>query len=120
MRTIINLFSNGAIVRRLASELAAEIADALMQMQANGELPTFDLPPIELRPPRHAEHGDYACSIALQLAKSARRSPLQIAEAIAEVLADSSRLAAVKAASPGFLNFRIRGEFVPCAAGGNH
>ena len=52
-----------------------------------------------------------ACSIALQLAKPALRSPLQIAEAIAEVLADSSRLAAVKAASPGFLNFRIRDEF---------
>ncbi len=99
-------------MQRLASEIAAEIAGALAQMQVDGELPSFDLPPIELRPPRNAEHGDYACSIALQLAKPARRNPLQIAQAIVEVLADSSRLAAVAAAPPGFLNFRIRDDFL--------
>ena len=99
-------------MRRLARELADEIAGAIALAQESGDLPALALPPIELRPPRQAEHGDFACNIALQLARPARRPPLEIARLISERLGETSRLAAVSAAPPGFLNFRLRDEFI--------
>ena len=99
-------------MRRLARELADEIAGAIALAQESGDIPALALPPIELRPPRQAEHGDFACNIALQLARPARRPPLEIARLISERLRETSRLAAVSAAPHGFLNFRLRDEFI--------
>ena len=97
---------------RLASEIANDIAGALEELQENGEFPATDLPNIELRPPRQPEYGDFAASTALQLAKSFKRNPLQIAQKIAEKLSGTATWYTVEAAPPGFLNFRILDDFI--------
>jgi arginyl-tRNA synthetase len=73
-----------------------------------------DVPPVEIERPANPAHGDLATSLALKLAKPMRRSPLQIAEAIAgevtwELEQDpaASPIASATVAAPGFLNFRI-------------
>lgn len=99
-------------MRRLASEIAAEIAVTLDHFQAIGEYPKFDQPAIELRPPRNEEYGDFACNVALQLARMVGRKPLQIANGIAEVLRESCQWVTVEVAPPGFLNFRISDDFI--------
>ena len=57
--------------------------------------------------PRVKEHGDYATSIALQLAKPAGRPPRQVAELLAARLREVAGVEGVEVAGPGFLNLRL-------------
>ena len=66
---------------------------------------------IQLERPRNPEHGDFACNIALQLAKALKRKPREIAEAIrqttVQALARTGRFGALEIAGAGFLNIRL-------------
>jgi arginyl-tRNA synthetase len=57
--------------------------------------------------PRNPEHGDYASTIAMQLAKKAGANPRDLAQAIAGKLAEQPGIKSVEVAGPGFLNIRI-------------
>jgi arginyl-tRNA synthetase len=57
--------------------------------------------------PRNRDHGDYATSVALQLAKPAGRPPREVAELIAARLRVVAGVASVDIAGPGFLNVRL-------------
>jgi arginyl-tRNA synthetase len=54
---------------------------------------------------RDPEHGDFASNVALRLAKSARRKPRELAEAIVRTLPPSPLLARAEVAGAGFINF---------------
>jgi arginyl-tRNA synthetase len=56
---------------------------------------------------RDPRHGDFACNVALTLAKPARRKPRDIAELIVGALPASELVAGVEIAGPGFINFRL-------------
>lgn len=56
---------------------------------------------------RSAEHGDYSSNVALTLAKTARRAPRELAQAIADRLPASKHVERVEVAGPGFINFRL-------------
>jgi arginyl-tRNA synthetase len=62
---------------------------------------------ITLERPKQASHGDYATNVALQLARSLRRKPRDIAEAIVAALPQSAEVAEVQVAGAGFINFRL-------------
>jgi len=55
--------------------------------------------------PRDPQHGDYACNIALTLAKEVGKNPMELAELIQQKLPNSKRIESVTIAKPGFLNF---------------
>ncbi|GIF64263.1 arginine--tRNA ligase [Asanoa ishikariensis] len=57
--------------------------------------------------PRNPEHGDYASTLALQLAKKTGVPPRELASAIAEQLGRTSGIKSVEIAGPGFLNIRL-------------
>jgi arginyl-tRNA synthetase len=57
--------------------------------------------------PRNPEHGDYASTIALQLAKRTGVAPRDLAGAVAEQLAQRVGIKSVEIAGPGFLNIRL-------------
>ena len=57
--------------------------------------------------PRQPEHGDYASTLCLQLAKKVGRPPRELAEAVSVELAKVDGVAAVEIAGPGFLNIRL-------------
>ena len=62
----------------------------------------------DVEAPREPGHGDWASAIALSLAKSARRPPREVANAIVAALeVDPDVLEAVELAGPGFINFRL-------------
>src|SRR5258708_31689335 len=50
---------------------------------------------------------DFQCNGALAAAKTLKRNPREIAEAVAEALKVSPDLAAVEIAGPGFINLRL-------------
>ena len=54
---------------------------------------------------RDATHGDFATNAAMQLAKSARRKPREVAQAIVDALPPNELVAKVEIAGPGFINF---------------
>jgi arginyl-tRNA synthetase len=82
------------------SDLAARIRAAL----AAAELPDID-PALER--PKQAEHGDWATTAALRLAKPAKRPPREIAQAIVDHLEVPDTVAEVSIAGPGFVNIRF-------------
>jgi arginyl-tRNA synthetase len=87
--------------------IARLVADAAARAQEAGDLPAIALPDVAVEHPAHEEHGDYAVSLPLKLARAARNSPVAIAEAIAKHISPGDTLAEVSVAAPGFINFRL-------------
>ena len=56
---------------------------------------------------RDPAHGDFACNIAMRLAKPAKKNPREIAASLVEALAEDELVDSVEIAGPGFINFRL-------------
>ena len=62
---------------------------------------------ITLDRPKNRDHGDYATSIALALAKPSGKAPREIAELIRAGLIELPQFSAVEIAGPGFINLTM-------------
>jgi arginyl-tRNA synthetase len=96
----------------VTSDPKARLAEAYRQALAK-EAPDHPELEVVFEKPRQPEHGDFACSIALQLAKRLKRNPRQLAEALTSkaiaAFPDFGRFfAGYEIAGPGFINFRLR------------
>ena len=60
---------------------------------------------ITLERPKQAQHGDFACNIAMQLAKALKRNPREVAKDLIGDLPPSPYLEKAEIAGPGFINF---------------
>ena len=67
-------------------------------------VPDHPIPALLLERPKQAQHGDYACNVALQLAKTLRRNPRELATSIAAAIETSPWLERVEVAGAGFIN----------------
>ncbi|MDJ0357220.1 arginine--tRNA ligase [Paenarthrobacter sp. PH39-S1] len=91
-------------------ELSAAITACLKAAVDAGDLivPTGAVPDeVRVERPKSREHGDWATSIALQLAKPAGIPPRKVAEILSTRLADIAGVAKVEIAGPGFLNITV-------------
>ncbi|MEW6330119.1 MAG: arginine--tRNA ligase [Pseudomonadota bacterium] len=86
------------------------IASALAGLEATGALPPAHGAAIVIDHTRSKEHGDFACNIALVLAKHARVKPRELAEKIVKALPASDRITRVEIAGPGFINFFLAAD----------
>ncbi len=89
----------------MKAHLHALIAQALQSLRQDGLLPVDAPASIPLERSRERIHGDFASTVALALAKTARRSPRELAERIKTALPPSAHVARVEIAGPGFINF---------------
>jgi arginyl-tRNA synthetase len=62
-------------------------------------------PTIQLDATRDAKFGDFQTNLALQLAKPMGKPPRAVAETLVRALPESTRVAKVEIAGPGFINF---------------
>ena len=62
---------------------------------------------LELERPKSTAHGDLSSNAAMQLAKSMRRNPRELAQAIIDALPASTLLKKVEIAGAGFINFYL-------------
>lgn len=92
------------MIRTRLIELTRE---AIAATQAAGELPPFEFPEIPIDRPQKPELGDYSSPIAMKLASTVRRPPLQIAKAITARIGSHEAISAVEVVPPGFINFRL-------------
>lgn len=88
-------------------EIADLIDAAARAAQEAGEIPPVVLPEPAVERPSRPEHGDYASSLPLRLARSARLNPMALAELIAGRLGATASIGEVSTAPPGFINIRL-------------
>ena len=94
----------GVNPEELARAILAAISDfGAASGQDFGRLPE-QLP---LERPKNREHGDYATSLALQLAKAAGKNPRELAASFAPVITALPGIAKVEIAGPGFINITL-------------
>ncbi|HET7229309.1 MAG TPA: arginine--tRNA ligase [Longimicrobium sp.] len=94
-------------------QLLAELRRVVTEMGADGDHP------VTLERPRNPEHGDWATNVALTLAKPLRKAPRQIADELASRLnAAAAGVSSVEVAGPGFINFRLAGDFFAAGLAG--
>jgi arginyl-tRNA synthetase len=94
----------------LKSELERLLADALHRLTDTVLRDAVDPAWINVERARDASHGDYACNIALRLAKTVGRPPREIAQAIVGALPPSPLVARAEVAGAGFINFHLVGD----------
>ncbi len=89
--------------------LAALVTAAVTELVGSGQLA---LPPghrvaAKVERPRNREHGDYATTVALTLARAAGRPPVEIGTLLAAQLEQSPAIARAEVAGPGFVNITL-------------
>jgi len=87
----------------LAAAISAAIGSAIERGDLVGTIPVA----IPLERPKNRDHGDYATSVALQLAKPAGMSPRAVAELLQSDLLSLPEVTAVDIAGPGFINITL-------------
>ena len=87
----------------LAAAISAAIGSAIERGDLVGTIPVT----IPLERPKNRDHGDYATSVALQLAKPAGISPRAVAELLQSDLLALPEVTAVEIAGPGFINITL-------------
>jgi arginyl-tRNA synthetase len=90
------------------AELAEAVLAAARAVAAERGLDPSVLPATTaVERPRNPEHGDYASTLALQVAKQVGMPPRELAAALADQLARTEGVKSVEIAGPGFLNVRL-------------
>lgn len=96
-----------AIIEKVKSSIIEDIKKAIQEAIQANKINIEKLPDIYLETPRDKAHGDFACNVAMQLAKEAKQSPRNIANIIVENLNKDGYISKVEIAGPGFINFSI-------------
>ena len=88
-------------------EIARMVEEAVAHARDAGDLPAVALPEIVIERPQRPEHGDYATSLPLRLARAARANPIELGRTLARHLPESDAVERVEVAAPGFVNFHL-------------
>jgi arginyl-tRNA synthetase len=91
----------------LADQLAGQIHGLVLAAIEAGTIAGSAPDAIVLDRPKNRDHGDYATSIALQLAKAAGKNPREVATLLQAAIASLPGVAKVDIAGPGFINITL-------------
>ena len=90
-------------VEQLEAEIKAAINRAISTGEITGKTPEL----VTLERPKNRDHGDYATSVALQLAKASGKNPREVAQIISDQLQGVDGISKVEIAGPGFINITL-------------
>ena len=93
-------------------KLIEMLTQAASQAQQMGKLPSVALPEVTVERPQNPEHGDYASSFPLKLARATGVSPLAIAEDMVGLIVPSPEIDTITVAPPGFINFTLKPDWL--------
>ena len=93
---------------RAKQQLVELLIEAANAAQKNGKIPAIILPEVTLERPQNSDHGDYASSFPLKLARAARTNPMMIANDLVRFMSAATDIADITVAPPGFINFTLK------------
>jgi len=101
-------------VQELHNFLKKAIIDAIEACREEGLLNYQQLPDFVIEVPREKGHGDFACNIAMLLAREARMAPRKIAETIVNMINTVSydQIEKIEVAGPGFINIFLNDSWL--------
>ena len=89
------------------NDISVLLSRALDSAQEDGLLPAVTVDDVAVERPQDPDHGDFASSLPLKLARTMRMNPMSIAETLAGLVSVEGILGKVSAARPGFINFSL-------------
>ena len=90
---------------KLYQHIAAEVENAFQTVGIGDHA-------IVLQPAKNAELGDFQINGVMGAAKKTKQNPRELAQQVADALANSSLIAQAEVAGPGFINLRLQAEFL--------
>ena len=90
-------------IEQLEETIKEAISRAIQAKSLSGAVPDS----IKLERPKERSHGDYATSIALQIAKPMGKNPREVAQVIVDQLTGIENISKVEIAGPGFINLTL-------------
>ena len=91
----------------ILDQVAQLVANALEEAQRRQLLPPGTVDDPSIQRPQNTEHGDFASSVPLKLARPMRTDPMAIAETLASLIQTELPVDRVWTARPGFINFAL-------------
>jgi len=88
------------------------LMQAASEAQQQDKLPEVTLPEVTIEHPQKPEHGDYASSFPLKLARVTGLNPLTIANDIVALMVPTSEIDEIAVAAPGFINFTLKTDWL--------
>jgi len=105
----------------MKTQIQQLVSQALEKIAVDGIIAPEQIPQPIIERARDTRHGDFACNVAMVLAKPARSRPRDLADKLVAALPESALLEKVEIAGPGFINFYLTSaayyELVPQAIG---
>ncbi len=96
----------------MKSVVEALISQTIETLKQDGVLAEDVSPRINIQNTKDKSHGDFACNIAMMLAKPAGMNPRELAEKIINALPSDPRITDTQIAGPGFINFFVNDSWL--------
>ncbi len=101
------------IIEEVKKQLVNSIGNSMSAAVEKGDLPCKFEGEIAIEEPREKTHGDFSSNVAMQFARLAKKSPRDVANIIIENFGfDGTYIESAEIAGPGFLNFRLKDEWL--------
>ena len=92
--------------------IAQLVIQAVEQARDDGLLLLETMPDVMVERPGNSQHGDFATSLPLRLARATRINPLELAQELIQRIDPGEEVERIEAAPPGFINFYLRDGWV--------
>ncbi|MBT8112176.1 MAG: arginine--tRNA ligase [Gammaproteobacteria bacterium] len=92
----------------MQDQIAKLISTAIDRLNSAGSISAGLNANVQVTRSKDKTHGDFACNVALQLAKQAQMPPRELAEILLANMPEAPIVAKIEIAGPGFLNFYIQ------------
>lgn len=96
-------------------DVRESVKKAVYNLRARGEINLDEINEVPLEIPKDSSYGDFATTLALQLAKSVKQNPRALAEKIVNEIMSSHESKYIESASvagPGFINFKLSNRWL--------
>ena len=96
-----------------ASEiLNSDLLQALDSAIENGELPPTQVSDAAIERPQNTQHGDFASSLPLKLAREMKMSPMAIGKILSKHIPEQGIIGESQLAPPGFVNLKLDAKWL--------
>jgi arginyl-tRNA synthetase len=96
----------------MKSVVEALLSQAIDTLKHQGVIAEDVSPRINLSNTKDKSHGDFACNIAMMLAKPTGMNPRELAEKIITAMPQDPRISDTQIAGPGFINFFVNDRWL--------